>query len=330
MARPDLRDFRSVLVVKPSSLGDIVHTLPAVHAIKTSFPHLQLRWIAKPEWLPLIEGSPDVDQTIPFPQREFKGLRGAGRLASWTRLWNATPRELPEMVLDFQGLLRSGLISKTSGSSPILGLSDAREGAHRFYDHTVPVDASAHAVDRYLELPHWLGACIDPVVFSLPPGDAWPGRLPDRFVLLHPYSRGAGKALDHAELQVMCDALAPAPAVIVGVSRDVPNITGGHVLNLTNQTSLAELIGLMRRAAAVVSVDSGPMHIAAAVNDATLGIHTWSDPRKVGPYNPEAWVWKSGRIARRSEFSAVECGQSGAVSTEDALRMADFVVRRWL
>jgi ADP-heptose:LPS heptosyltransferase len=86
----------------------------------------------------------------------------------------------------------------------------------------------------------------------------------------------------------------------------------------------------MRRAAAVVSVDSGPMHIAAAVNNATLGIHTWSDPRKVGPYNPEAWVWKSGRIARRSEFSDAECRQAGAVSAGEARRMAEFVVQRWI
>lgn len=330
MARPDLRDFRSVLIVKPSSLGDIVHTLPAVHALKAGFPHLKLRWIAKPEWLPLIEGSPDVDQTIPFPQREFRGLRGAGRLARWTRVWNATPREVPELVLDFQGLLRSGLISKASGSSPIIGLSDAREGAHRFYHHIVPVDHSAHAVDRYLELPRWLGADTSDTVFSLPEGQHWLGALPDPFVLLHPYSRGAGKALNHPELQVLCDALAPTPVVIVGVSRDNLPLAGSHVTDLTNQTSLPELIWLMRRATANVSVDSGPMHIASAVNDATLGIHTWSDPRKVGPYNPAACVWKAGRIAHRHELSDAECLQSDSIDGENARRIAAFVAERWL
>ena len=329
MARPDLRDFRSVLVVKPSSLGDIVHTLPAVHAIKAAYPHLTLRWIAKPEWLPLIDGSPDVDLAIPFPQREFRGLAGAGRLARWTRLWNSTPREVPEMVLDFQGLLRSGLISKTSGSSPIIGLSDVREGAHRFYNHVVPVDAGAHAVDRYLEMPRWLGAEAKSVVFSLPTGLPWPYPLPKRFVVLHPYSRGAGKALPHSGLQAMCDALSPTPVVIVGVSRGAPPLVGRHLTDLTNQTSLAELIRLMRQATAVISVDSGPMHIAAAVNDATLGIHTWSDPRKVGPYNPAAWVWKAGRIARRQEFLEAECQQTSAVTPDEARAIAQFALARW-
>lgn len=328
MARPDLRDFRSVLIVKPSSLGDIVHTLPAVHAIKAAHPHLKLRWIAKPEWLPLIDGSPDVDQTIPFPQRDFRGLSGVGRLARWTRLWNETPREIPELVLDFQGLLRSGLICKTSGSTPIMGLSDAREGAHRFYHHIVPVDPGAHAVDRYLELPRWLGIPDSPAVFSLPQGRPWQSALPGRFVLLHPYSRGAGKALGQREIQALCTAFAQHSVVIVGVSRDPLPVEGRHVIDLTNETSLSELIGLMRRAAAVVSVDSGPMHIAAAVNDATLGIHTWSDPRKVGPYNPKAWVWKVGRIARRTEFSPAECVHSSAVGAGDIATIAAFVNER--
>ncbi len=327
MGLPDLRDFRSALIVKPSSLGDIVHTLPAVHAIKTAHPHLILRWIAKPEWLPLIEGSPDVDIAIPFPQKEFRGLRGAARMARWTRAWNKAERETPEVALDFQGLLRSGLICLARGSHPVIGLSDAREGAGRFYDHIVPVNAGAHAVDRYLELPRALGIDTSSVHFSLPDGLAWQGQLPERFVLVHPYSRGAGKSLDHACLQALCDRLSDLLVVVVGVQRNAPPVQGAHVLDLTNQTTLAQLIWLMRRAKAVVSVDSGPMHIAAAVNDATLGIHTWSDPRKVGPYNPAAWVWKAGRIAHRHDFSEAECLQTSMVTVTDVAPMAELAAR---
>jgi heptosyltransferase-1 len=327
MGLPDLRDFRSALIVKPSSLGDIVHTLPAVHAIKTAHPHLTLRWIAKPEWLPLIEGSPDVDTVVPFPQKTFRGLSGATRMARWVREWNQAERELPEVVLDFQGLLRSGLICLSRGSHPVIGLSDAREGACRFYDHIVPVDAGAHAVDRYLELPRALGIEPASIHFSLPEGQAWQGKLPDRFVLVHPYSRGAGKSLDHACLQALCDQLSALSVVVVGVQRHALPVQGGHVLDLTNQTSLAQLIWLMRRAQAVVSVDSGPMHIAAAVNDATLGIHTWSDPRKVGPYNPAAWVWKAGRLARRDKLSELECLQTQMVTVADIAPIADFTAQ---
>ena len=77
-------------------------------------------------------------------------------------------------------------------------------------------------------------------------------------------------------------------------------------MDLTNETDLAELIWVLGQAAKVISVDSGPMHMAAAVNPNVLGIHTWTDPRKVGPYPDTAVVWKAGRIAARAALSAEE------------------------
>ena len=328
MPLPELQNFASALIVKPSSLGDIVHTMPAVHAIKTAYPHLKLRWIAKPEWLPLIEGSPDVDEAVPFPQKDFRGLRGAAEALRWGVQWNTAPREVPEVVLDFQGLLRSGMISAARGSRPILGLSDAREGALRFYDQVIPVDANAHAVDRYLAMVRALGIEPTSVEFPLPDGCPVEQALPDDFVLVHPYSRGSGKSLGSNELQVLCECLSTMPVLIVGVNAQAPAVRGAHVTDLTNQTSLLQLIWLMRRAKQIISVDSGPMHIAAAVNDRTLGIHTWSDPRKVGPYSPHALVWKSGRIAHRTELTSEECESDHPFTEGDARRLADYLLKR--
>jgi ADP-heptose:LPS heptosyltransferase len=76
-------------------------------------------------------------------------------------------------------------------------------------------------------------------------------------------------------------------------------------VNLLNRTTLPELCWLLRHARFTVSVDSGPMHIAAAVSANLLSIHTWSDPRKVGPFNshaPGAWIWKDGKIGRMADF----------------------------
>ncbi len=328
MALLNLKEFASVLIVKPSSLGDIVHTLPAVHALKAAHPHLKLRWVAKPEWLPLIDSSPDVDEALSFPQKEFRGLRGAARALKWGIHWNTAPRDVPELVLDFQGLLRSGMICAARGSRPIVGLSDAREGALRFYDQVIPVDAHAHAVDRYLSLVRALNVPVDGVEFPLSAGVPVDQALPEGFLLLHPHSRGAGKSLGANELQVICDCLTTLPVVIVGVSPQAPVVRGAHVIDLTNQTTLLELIWIMRRARQIISVDSGPMHIAAAVNDNTLGIHTWSDPRKVGPYNPKALVWKAGRIGHRGEFHDDECAQSASFGEGDARRLANYFLKR--
>ena len=103
-------------------------------------------------------------------------------------------------------------------------------------------------------------------------------------------------------MATLCQALAPLPVVIVGRSDQALPPPRPGVLDLLNQTDLAELIGITRRAGFVISVDSGPMHIAAAFGDRLISIHTWSDPLKVGPYSPAAWVWKGGCLQRMRSY----------------------------
>lgn len=326
---PQLGDFKSALIVKPSSLGDIVHTLPAVKFIRDAYPRLKIRWLANTEWVPILQGSPLIDEVIPFPRKSFRGATGLLRFWNWRRTWMLMPREEPEIALDFQGLLRSGIVSRWRGAQSVIGLSDAREGARFFYQHTVPVNAGAHAVDRYLELPRALGISIadGDITFALPPGAppaGWPDALTS-FIAVHPWSRGEGKSLSNSALQVLCDALAPNPVVLVGMTDDPTRPIGDHLHDWSQRTSLPELIWIMRRAKFCISVDSGPMHIAAAVNPNTLGIHTWSDPRKVGPYPLTAHLWKAGRIALRSEFSSEECLATPSVSDEAARHIGTWV-----
>lgn len=328
---PSLADFRSALIIKPSSLGDIVHTLPAVQAIHEAHPHLDLRWVANTEWTPLLAGSPLLKEVIPFPRKSVRGLGGLRAAWRWGRHLQALTRTGPEIVLDFQGLLRSGLMARARGSRPIVGLSDAREGAGWFYDHTVAVDAGAHAVDRYLEMPRAFGIPVDASRLRFPlAGGSRPAGWPERddLIVIHPWSRGVGKSLSDEVLKALCDALSPHPVMLVGVQKDARLPEGEHIQDFSNRTNLAELIWVLRQAAFCISVDSGPMHMAAAVNDHTLGLHTWSDPRKVGPYNPRTWVWKAGRIAHRQDLTPAECSTESAISTANAIDIAAFVLRR--
>jgi heptosyltransferase I len=329
-ALPSLADFRSALIVKPSSLGDIVHTLPAVYAIRQAYPDLKLRWLANKEWCPLIQGAPWLDEVIPFPRKTFRGPLGIFKARRWAQK-NLPTAAQPEIVLDFQGLFRSALLARASGSRPIIGLSDSREGARLLHDHVIQVDPAAHAVERYLRLPQALGISIhtDQLSFPLAEGSApagWPQR--DDLILIHPWSRGAGKSLSDDALQALCDGLAPHPVVLVGMSDGKTRPVGSHVTDFSHRTSLPELIWVLRQARWVISVDSGPMHISAGVNDRTLGLHTWSDPRKVGPYNPRAWVWKAGRISHRADFSATESSQEMPLTEVAAQQIAAFVIQQ--
>jgi ADP-heptose:LPS heptosyltransferase len=218
----------------------------------------------------------------------------------------------PDLALDFQGLLRSALIAKISGAKEIYGMSDAREGSRWFYDRIAKVNRSGHAVNRYLKLAECAGATIgESLRCPIPTGDRLPrfDEYPP-FILLHPFARGSGKSLSNAVIEEFCRALAPTRVVVVGQSRHKMD-TPENCVDLTNQTSLLQLIRLIRVARFVVSVDSGPMHIAAAVNDRLLSIHTWTDPFRVGPYSPDAWIWKNGHLLRVSELETARIRRRG-------------------
>jgi len=327
----DLAKFGSALIVKPSSLGDIIHTLPAVHRLKAAHPHLAIRWVANTEWTPLLAENPDLAEVVAFPRNEFRRLSSLPSFVGWLRRLNAGAREIPEVVLDFQGLARSALLSWARGTTPVVGLSDAREGARHVYQHVVPVDRADHSVDRYLSMVHALSVPDDgEVCFPLPAGERPAGvELTGDFIALHPYSRGKGKSLPDDAIQALCQCLSPRQVVILGRVKDREAPRGLNVVSLVNRTSLSELIWVLRRAGGVISADSGPMHIAAAVNDRTAAIHTWSDPAKVGPYNPKALVWKSGRVCPKAEYQPKSNGAAEPFTAASARRLADVIIQSW-
>jgi heptosyltransferase-1 len=277
-----------------------VHTLPAVAAIHDANPQAAITWVINPEWATLLRGNPDVDHVHIFPRGEFRALNAPRTLWPWLK---KTRSLRPDVALDFQGLFRSALIGKVSGAREFWGMSDGREGSRLFYRRVAKVDRRAHAVDRYLKLAEAFGVAIpEQLRFPLPSGDPLPRFDPfPPFVLLHPFARGAGKSLRKSVVEEFCRAFDPVRVVIVGKSSrriSVPE----NCVNLLNQTTLLQMIWLIRAARFVISVDSGPMHIAAAVTSRLVSIHTWSDPRRVGPYNSEAWVWKNGQLLRAGEI----------------------------
>ena len=176
------------------------------------------------------------------------------------------------------------------------------------------VDGRAHAVERYIKLAECAGATVGKSLrCPIPTGDPLP-RFDDYppFILLHPFARGGGKSLSNAVIEEFCHAFSPTRVVVVGQSRDKIE-PPENCIELTNQTSLLQLIWLIRAARFVVSVDSGPMHIAAVLTANLLSIHTWTDPRRVGPYNPNAWVWKNGHLLRVSELETAKIKQHGRI-----------------
>jgi ADP-heptose:LPS heptosyltransferase len=312
-----------ILVLKPSSLGDIVHTLPAVAALRAKFPAAHITWMVNPEWAPLLERNPHINETLVFPRADFRGPAGWLRFHRWRQGLKKQPA--PDLILDFQGLLRTALVARVFRGVPVYGLSDAREGARFAQTHTTPVDDKSHAVERYLALAAAVGATLPgPPVFDLPDGHRPAEQLPaEPFVLLHPFSRGKDKSLSPDAVAAFCRAV-DRPVVLVGRSEEKLSDLPPNVTNLLNKTSLTELLWVLRHAVFVVSVDSGPMHLAAGVTDQLLAIHTWSDPCRVGPYRPGAHVWKA-----RNFFPALDPVSTSAQSITPSVSDAE-TIARWV
>jgi heptosyltransferase-1 len=317
-------DIESVLVVKPSSLGDIVHTLPSVHLLKRARPDLKISWIVNNEWAPLLAENPDLEAAILFPRKGFRGVQTVRNLCDWA----GTVRHIkPDLALDFQGLMRSTLIAKMSGARRIHCLADAEVTTRLLSHHVVPaIRSEEHAVTRYLRLVTDLGVypCA-PLEFPLPAGEKPQGvDLPRRYLLVHPFSRGENKSISAACLKRMFERMAPVPIVLVGRAHQDMRVPDGCV-SLLNKTSLSGLIWLIRHAHFTLSVDSGPMHIAAAITGRLLGIHHWTEPMLVGPYNPDAWVWKDGRMVQMRDYKPMTGQESVIFGLEHIDEVTDFL-----
>ena len=300
---------KSILIIKPGSLGDIIHTLPAIASLREAHPHAEITWVINPELAPLLRGNPDVDHVY-FTQRgEFRGLGAPKSLLTWLKKTRAIR---PDLALDFQGVMGSVLTAKISGAKEVCGMSSALAGASWFYDRVARVDRRGHAVERYLKLVECAGATVgESLRCSVPSGDPLPRfDAHPPFVLLHPFARGQDKSLSNAVVEEFCGSLAPTRVVVVGQSHRRIT-TPENCVDLTRQTSLLQLIWLIRVARFVISVESGPMHITAAVNPNLLSIHSWSDPSRIGPYNPDAWVWKHGQLFRVGELETARIRKHG-------------------
>ena len=200
-------------------------------------------------------------------------------------------------------------------------MSDGREGSRLLYHHAAKVDRRAHAVDRYLKLPEAFGVPIpEQLRFPLPTGDALPRFDPyPPFVLLHPFARGARKSLSNSVIEQFCHAFDPIRVVIVG--KTVRKIAApDNCVNLANQTSLLQLIWLIRTARFIISVDSGPMHIAAAVTSQLFSIHTWSDRAASGPTIPTPGFGKIANCSESRNFRTPVASKKAAHSPSEMSR----------
>jgi heptosyltransferase-1 len=263
-----------ILVVRLGSMGDVIAALPAVASLKHSIPHSRITWVIDPKWSLLLEGNPYVDSVVHLDRRTFMGLRSA---------WRDLRAARYDFAVDFQGLVKSALVATLARPERIFGFNAeyARESAASwFYSTKVPI-RSYHAVERNLDLAAAAGASNILRTFPLPPGECQT-KLPEGdFVLASPLAGWGAEQwpLEHyAKLAERLQRDCGMPLVL-----DAPyplQVQGAQ----THVSTLAGLIYATRRATAVVGLDSGPLHLAAALGKQGGAIYGPTDPARHGPY----------------------------------------------
>jgi len=304
--------WTNILLIKPSSLGDIVMALPALSALRRSFPNARISWLVRPVFAPLIEGHPHFDEIILFDRRRLgKAWRHPGAFGALITLIRELRQHQFDAVVDLQGLFRSGALAWLSGCPERFGPIWGREFAHHFYTSTVPARPEwAHVIDYYMKILEAMGAEDRQVEFVLPekPAASAAARTllserdvdVDRYAVLIPGSAQISKCWPAERFAALADRLAGDHGLTIvatgsGAERamveQIQDRSDCPIVNLAGRTSLPELVEVLRGARLVVSNDTGPGHIAAALGRPLVMMFSWSNPQRVGPYHrPECLV----------------------------------------
>lgn len=302
----NLRDISRILIIKPSSLGDVIHTLPLLKALRDQFPRAYIAWLVSPEFKDIIEDNPYLDQVFLFHKERWDNpYRIPLTIKEFFSLIRQIQRQRFQMVIDVQGLFRSSIVAYFSRAHYRLGFENAREFSPIFYTRKVPVlNLEVHAVDRYLSLlpgskdrspkPEFFLDIPEPVkdnirhilqqnqidlnkdIFLLNPGAKW--------------STKRWPAKNYAHLaQCLYDQFG-GHIILIGGKEDQPlaeeiaSYSRISITILTGKTSLRQLAALMQMATLLITNDSGPMHLANAVGTPLVAIFGPTNPTRTGPY----------------------------------------------
>lgn len=284
-----------ILIIKPSAIGDVVHALPVLNLLRRTWPDAHIAWLVTPLCSGLLEGHPQLDEIILFERKRLgRWWRDRSAADTFFSFIKTLGSKRFDLVIDLQGLLRSGWLALLTRSPYRIGHRRTREPASIFYTHRVSAGpVQQHAVDRYLRIAKHIG-CDGPVTFNFAHDDndrAFVRNLVDqqsKYAVVLPGTNWQTKRWpveQFASLAGLIEKRLGLPVVVAGgpqdseLAKQIP-----HAHDLTGRTTLRQLSALLESASVVIANDSGPMHIASALGRPLVTLFGPTNPTQTGPY----------------------------------------------
>ena len=290
-----------ILFIRMSSLGDIIHTLPTLYAIRKQYPKAYIAWAVHERFKDIIPGKPWVDEIILIDKKRLK------RLPYLIELWGQLHKKKFDISLDLQSLAKSAAVAGVSGAKKKYSYCEQREGSWIVNTPLVGSHCKGHVVDRYLDTARALGCAMDEVVFPLPSSDIAKEQTLQRlqeagisarepYIVIAPGARWIAKEWPLTKFTELCQELVKLDqkVVLVRAADDIPKgqtiVEGvGHpnVVSLIGDTHVHELIEVIRHSALYISADTGPLHIASALQIPLIALFGTTCAERTGPYGED-------------------------------------------
>lgn len=291
-------EYKNILIIKMSSLGDVLHTLPFVAALRERFPRARLTWLVHPQFGAFVPDPPVVDEVIHFDKVKFNKMGLCDKWSYFKEMRALLHYKKFDLVIDLQGLFKSAVLAAISGCDNRIGYCEMREGSGFVSKAITGAHATDHVIERYLDVARYLGCTINEIQFPMPDlQKEWLAvqekteAVEESYVVLVPGARWETKKWPAAHFAKLAEMIIHdgKQVVLAGGPEDIPlgaQISGmvSGVSDLTGKTSLRELGAVIQHCTAYISGDTGPLFIAAAMKRPLVALYGPTRPDRTGPY----------------------------------------------
>lgn len=320
-----LKKVQKILIIKPSALGDIAQSLPALASIRKSFPNAEISWLVRKEFAPLLEMTDDLDKIIIFDRKLLgKWFMCPKAFTGLIRFFRTLSASNFDIVIDLQGLFRTALFARITGCRNRYGMKGARECASMFYTHKVSIDTNCvHMADVTNKIITAAGVNEIAMQYNLAIDEQTrskvnqllteTGAVNKKYAILVTGAAHANKcwpAEKFAELTDRLNKRFDISVIAVGTNMDKPGIdklkklAKTDIIDLAAKTNIKVLTALMSKASVVITNDTGPGHIAQAANAPVVMIFGPTNPLRVGPYKKPQCIAATDAINRGTEIES--------------------------